>query len=567
MNTQTSIQSPTTSLNLAQTPVPAQPRMDDFHKSLAKWREWPTNLIPRTALMNPNTLRSYRTQLDAAGPDLLTDQETEIEVRFRDFEVDGRALAKKNVHSEQKLRDWLGIVEKPSTANTPSNLMSTTKRDPKSRFIYIYADDSRDRLRITRSMLTMILSFHQVMPEYLDFLKSFGLQTAARDLYFSGFRRQIALKKPSAAHNLDALGRSTQQYQIAYSLKGVTAKGEAQWSIRNAAIYHQYDVNSDRAVWIVTKGGCDLYESYKELTDSGGRPEDRAFLSADQCFLSSLAPHLLFCRWSVDDWRGYLRWLEDKVEKDSLLGVLGFREPGQRPKRYQARDVQHMQIWQERASEAVVVLEGNIEVMQSLGQFYQGLAQDDRFPQRSCAGDIADFVNQLDAMIADLRNGVSRAKALVKTTADRKELIIQHRQNETEERMHRLNKNMEEETLVVRIITLVTLVYLPATFVSTLFSTDIIKYQDDAYPNGKFSEVAMVRWIQVTVPLTIMTLIAAWLGKWWASKGSEDAAEAVELQDKGLQRWWHHVTFLLSRWAGRKTASPVMSFPMNALPP
>lgn len=53
------------------------------------------------------------------------------------------------------------------------------------------------------------------------------------------------------------------------------------------------------------------------------------------------------------------------------------------------------------------------------------------------------------------------------------------------------NKNMEEETVVVRIIALVSLVYLPATFVSTLFSTDIVKHQDDSYPVGKFAQLAM----------------------------------------------------------------------------
>lgn len=84
--------------------------------------------------------------------------------------------------------------------------------------------------------------------------------------------------------------------------------------------------------------------------------------------------------------------------------------------------------------------------------------------------------------------------------------------------MRRLNKNMEQEAIVVRIITLVTLVYLPATFVSTLFSTDIVKYQENGYPDGKYSQVAMNRWLEVTIPLTILTLFAAWWAYGWATK-------------------------------------------------
>lgn len=110
------------------------------------------------------------------------------------------------------------------------------------------------------------------------------------------------------------------------------------------------------------------------------------------------------------------------------------------------------------------------------------------------------------------------------------EQMKQYRGDESAERMHRLNKNMEEEAIVVRIVTLVTLVYLPATFVSTFFSTDIIKYQVEDFPDGKFNDMAMYRWLQVTLPLTFLTLFAAWAGKAWASSQSQEVL-AIESGD------------------------------------
>ncbi|PVH76552.1 hypothetical protein DL98DRAFT_367039, partial [Cadophora sp. DSE1049] len=71
----------------------------------------------------------------------------------------------------------------------------------------------------------------------------------------------------------------------------------------------------------------------------------------------------------------------------------------------------------------------------------------------------------------------------------------------------KLNQNMEKEAIIVRIITIVTLIYLPATFVSTFFSTDVVKYQGQEYSEGSFSSVAMVRWVQVTLPLTALTIM------------------------------------------------------------
>jgi hypothetical protein len=185
---------------------------------------------------------------------------------------------------------------------------------------YIYAEHSRDQLKIRKSMLARIFSFHHVMPEYLDFVMSFGLQVAAREIRFSGFRRQVSLKRPPAALSIDALGRSGRQYQMAYNLKGVARPtndpGTPVWSIRNAAIYHQFDVGTGRALWIVTKGRMDIYDRYKELTGPDARPEDKAFGTPEECFLSSLSPHLLFCHWATEDWRGYIRWFEETIDQE-----------------------------------------------------------------------------------------------------------------------------------------------------------------------------------------------------------------------------------------------------------
>lgn len=44
--------------------------------------------------------------------------------------------------------------------------------------------------------------------------------------------------------------------------------------------------------------------------------------------------------------------------------------------------------------------------------------------------------------------------------------MVQHLQSQSTERMEILNRNVEKEAIVVRIITIVTLIYLPATLIS-----------------------------------------------------------------------------------------------------
>jgi len=188
---------------------------------------------------------------------------------------------------------------------------------------YIYGEHSRARLKITQNMLTQILTHHQVMPAYLDFISVFGAQSEPHDLRFSSFREQTTLTDPSRSRAVPGLGRSGRQYQLCYNLKCVMLKSEDktkfllnEWSIQQAAIHHQFDIVEGRMLWIITKGNLDLQERFKELTGKDANPEDKAFNTVEECFRSSLSAHLLYCHWSTEDWRWYIKWLERVVEEE-----------------------------------------------------------------------------------------------------------------------------------------------------------------------------------------------------------------------------------------------------------
>ena len=100
--------------------------------------------------------------------------------------------------------------------------------------------------------------------------------------------------------------------------------------------------------------------------------------------------------------------------------------------------------------------------------------------------------------------------------------------------METVSHHMAREAIVMRIITIVTLIYLPATFVSTFFSTDIIKYQNQDGPpsDGSFSSIAMTRWLEVTLPLTAITLVIAWTALKFAGRDSTTSDISTHLIQK-----------------------------------
>jgi Mg2+ and Co2+ transporter CorA len=151
------------------------------------------------------------------------------------------------------------------------------------------------------------------------------------------------------------------------------------------------------------------------------------------------------------------------------MAVDGLRAPGHAYRQYEAWEIQDLQGWQDKANEAVMVLEANANILRSLRKFYFNLVSRKDFPdtlKASCEDHLYAFFSQLDEITSEFDMQLARAKLLVNITSDRKQLILQHLQSQVSDRTEQLNKNLEREAVVMRIITILTLIYLPATFVS-----------------------------------------------------------------------------------------------------
>jgi uncharacterized BrkB/YihY/UPF0761 family membrane protein len=65
----------------------------------------------------------------------------------------------------------------------------------------------------------------------------------------------------------------------------------------------------------------------------------------------------------------------------------------------------------------------------------------------------------------------------------------------------------------MKIIAAVTLIYLPATFVCSLFGTNLVSF--DTSPNSNQSEFVVSRWwwlyLAFAIPLTVLTMFGFWL--------------------------------------------------------
>ena len=91
---------------------------------------------------------------------------------------------------------------------------------------------------------------------------------------------------------------------------------------------------------------------------------------------------------------------------------------------YSSVHLQRAQYLEEQTNEAVMVLEGNMDVLVSLKNFYVDFGLNDQFPLKNdCSKDISSFTKQIDSFIYDSKMHIARGHLLVKIIAARKTIV------------------------------------------------------------------------------------------------------------------------------------------------
>lgn len=511
-----------------------------------------------------------------------------------------------------------------------------THEDPRSRFIFIHAPNSRERLRVSYEMITCALTHHQVMPNFLDFIFPFGYQHYAEDFHFSGFREDTRLSIPGGGLQIPELGRSGREVRICYSLKSVEPHIKTPdwpWSVRQAALYHSFDLETGKTCWVVVKGSNLIRDRIQSATspDADGASELPSFETNASSFASTLATHLVLCDWCDEDWRWYLTFLEKRLQdltrralavdvpsapsivepstfhvieptipirrtfsditkktltiprriatsSASMAKKTKFKpsfpqplspppsptddEPPQLPpvlppgmggannppstantdEIFSVGTLQKVQAIEDKANEVLLNLESNIKIVSDIRNHYRVILDSEDCPPElvsGCKSEFAHFQKRIDNIIGDLEIQHTSAKVLLRLVENRESLLSgllnlrnieaskelakksQYSAKKMEamtEAMHQIAVKTKQETVSMRIITLVTLFFLPGTFISTIMSTDIITWQTTQESGKVFQLGALQLYLAITIPMMLLVFAAWGIVFWWVNR-------------------------------------------------
>ncbi|GAB7323066.1 hypothetical protein MBLNU13_g05583t1 [Cladosporium sp. NU13] len=322
------------------------------------------------------------------------------------------------------------------------------------------------------------------------------------------------------------------------------------WALRPTVTYHSFDAESGKSVWMVVKANeliknrirasCDDQDLYQYSSDG----------DFDNSFESTLRTHLVLCALAGENWRWYINYIEQQIQDLTRGALVGQMTAAQ----FSFADLQRVHFVEEKANEALMVLEANAAVIQELCEFYT--TAETAFNTmsqytRSIVSAIAMFRRHLDTTAKDLAMQQARSRMLMKLLADRKSLLastLQWRSSQTDshlahraqlsaenmevmtEAMHTIAHETKMEAANMRIITLVTLFFLPGTFVSTLMSTPIVHFPDE---QRIVNLDALKLFLAISLPLLAVTIVTWYaLYYWHKARRAEPERELEQCQTR-----------------------------------
>lgn len=168
-------------------------------------------------------------------------------------------------------------------------------------------------------MLHYLCSYEQVSPILIDVLNSFGRQKAPLGFHSASFC-QDDLTKPSqpALVEIPEFGRSGWELRHCYKLHGLevsSPNSKAKWTMRQTAIYHSFDMETGRAMWLAVKANNEIRDRIKEGTESFEAMRASSSSTPGSLFAACLTTHLVAFDWCTEGWRLHLGDIESDVRE------------------------------------------------------------------------------------------------------------------------------------------------------------------------------------------------------------------------------------------------------------
>ncbi|KAL2054284.1 hypothetical protein ABVK25_005425 [Lepraria finkii] len=311
-------------------------------------------------------------------------------------------------------------------------------------------------------------------PEFFKYLQAFGQKDYARDEGFSGFNMSMSR---------NAAGEPT-RIECCYMLKYVELHDDEEptinpWTIRQVVIYQKFDLQSLESSHIFVRLSKAMAE---ELHDALQINKDRGRELVGRWDRI----HILYLRTLNENWRQYINYLDEEVSKIFDQVILSNLDTdtsqGKSFMEGSLANVKRVQYLIDQTSRARHMLDLNSTVMKTMTR------SSAEFPASATLSDIGPMLRDVIAM----RN-IEFMKTMTVSTVQGNGALLE------------LSHKAVSEAQSMKAITIVALIYVPASFVADFLQ---MGYVSTAQQNGLVVSATKGLWVYaiITAPLVIVTM-------------------------------------------------------------
>lgn len=438
---------------------------------------------------------------------------------------DSELLRHEDWNPEQKGPLGLEIPTKEGGNIVPitqvADLQSHVSRGLGFQAFFIRQHNSYSPLSVTHTQFESLLKLKHVSPRFKDYLIYMGERDREMEIAPPRLRcRPISLRDPS---------QRADTVECMYGLRYVELNGRGdinqpttRWSLRQSAVRCSYCVEDKSTAWIFIAISRPAEQRLDEYLSE--RPEQS---TRRQCEIN-----LLLFDTAIGNWRPYLIDLATEIDQHAAR-LLGASPDNRGPiKMEDCGERQALLVLDQKLLSASVAVKSTSESVRTLRDFQaivQKMEEGDDIEGKDnktnmdglsyfCFSEQLRDLDQISERILALRSELQGITALVSSFLDLSNgYALQSlakesgRENEEmrklSERMHDLTKKSTEDAAAVKVLTILTLIYLPATVVSNFFSTSFVNSEP---PSGSSAHIVISHdwWIflAASVPLTLATL-------------------------------------------------------------
>ncbi|KAH9208411.1 hypothetical protein DL95DRAFT_449866 [Leptodontidium sp. 2 PMI_412] len=423
-----------------------------------------------------------------------------------------------NSDSQSRL-EWMEKCAVRRPISGLSSLQHFAEQTNSCQIFCISQKSSYDRLRITQELFHQLVTTYSMFPSIWDFMSPFGFKTRKSDIGDAPFRYR------QREHNgVGVLGSFECAYSFRYTVLNhrVDPEGPSadfdRWSVRQMAVYQQYDSSKDRIMLLLVTPSNTARLKLEDLICSTNvkRKQLHAF-DLHQTLISTLH----------GNWRLYIRDLErdlqiqsDRVTLSRVNVETDFMVP--------FLDRQRLKTTEDKILDLKIIFDCLSHTVSHLSRQCQSNCLGMQCIDCRCP----EMIEELEEQLHDIEINIKRTEVLHKRAQATAQLIsdvlayenaqvmnlngrslyeLTQESKEENSKMRILTERSTRDAAAVKILTVITLIYLPVTVVASIFSSQLIQVDD----HGRISVISESWWfVVVSLPLTVFTFL---FWRYWLS--------------------------------------------------